>query len=155
MNQALDLVKPPYPTGEPVFQLGADEGNCQPGVASTFTSSQGTGVNINNNNNDTGFTFNKITYQLLSPDAQFRTVTSNDFKVAISSDSKTATFSDALLPPGSGARINRTISDGSAVNFSVTLDSSTSVPEPTSILATLAAGALVVARKRKKPACHD
>ncbi len=53
VNQALDLVTPPYPTGEPVFQLCADEGNCQPGVASTFTSSQGTGVNINNNNKAT------------------------------------------------------------------------------------------------------
>lgn len=145
VDQTLDLVKQPYPAIIPLVQFCADEGGiCEPGDSITFTSGGSDAIT----NNDTEFTFDKFIYQILSPDTQWGTVTSNTFDVTISQDSKTATFSNALVPPGEGIFFNRTISDRSAVQFRLT-----AVPEPTTILGTLAAGALgTTLLKRKKVA---
>ncbi len=151
VNQDFDLVKPPYPSDEVLFQF-SEIGLTNPDSTVYFTSDQRIAPNINNNNNDTGLTFDQFTFQILSPNAQFGNVTSNAFKVAISSDDKTATFSNALIRPREGFGINRTVNDGSPVDFKVSLRGVTAVPEPTATLAIVAVGAFGVAFKIKKAA---
>lgn len=151
VDEALDILQPPYPSGEPLFTMCADQGLCMPGSTTLFTTDQGFAPHINNNDNDTNFSFDQIVYSILSPNAQWGNVTSNQFNVSISPDRKTATFSGAFLDPNEGFRINRNVNDGSQVNFSVSLVSGTAVPEPSATLGLLAVSALggVLLWKRK------
>ena len=147
VNQALDILNTP-PSGEPTFTF-SQQGITSLGSSDTFTTAATTAPIINNNINDLKVPVNNIVYQILSPNIEFGTVTSNAFKVALSPDKKTATFSGASLLPGQDFRINRTVSDGSAVQFRVSFPQTTTVPEPSSILGVLVVGALGGALKKK------
>lgn len=143
VNQAIDFVQPPYPSGEPLFDICADEGLCQPNQTVSFFTGSGIAPNINNNNNDTSFTFNKITYRILD-DAEWGNVTSNYFNVQVSG--KVATFT-GLLAPGTGFRVERTLGgDANPVNLSVSL---TAIPEPFTILGAATALGFGACFKRK------
>ncbi|MDF5708476.1 MAG: PEP-CTERM sorting domain-containing protein [Nostoc sp. S4] len=159
VNQALDVLFV-APFGEPVFtftQLGATS---LPYVSPTLTTGSGPALKINNNLNDLDVSVGDIVYRLLSPDAQFGTVTSNLYKVTLSENNTVATFTGARVNPGEVFRIQRTVSDGSPVNFTLGLSTANetntaTIPEPTTIGGLALAGvACIYMRRRKQQAAE-
>ncbi|WP_152591232.1 PEP-CTERM sorting domain-containing protein [Nostoc sphaeroides] len=148
VNQALDVLSSP-PIGEPVFTFTELEVTSIPYLSPTLTTGAGTTVSINNNLNNLDVPVGDIVYRLLSPDAQFGTVTSNLYTVTLSENNKVATFTGARVNPGEVFRIERSVSDGLPVDFtgeffSANETNTASVPEPTTIAGLALIGVLGV-----------
>ncbi|MEH2083109.1 MAG: PEP-CTERM sorting domain-containing protein [Nostoc sp.] len=154
VNQALDVLPAP-PLGEPVFsftQLGATS---LPYISPTLTTGSGPALRINNNLNNLDVSVGDIVYRLLSPDAQFGTVTSNLYKVTLSENNSVATFTGARVNPSQVFRIQRTVSDGSPVDFTLRLSTANetntrAIPEPTTIAGLALAGVACAYIRRRK-----
>ncbi|GAA6620148.1 PEP-CTERM sorting domain-containing protein [Scytonema sp. NUACC26] len=145
VNQALDVLESP-PLGEPVFTFTELGDTSLPYVSPILTTGSGPALSINNNLNNLDVSVGDIVYRLLSPDAQFSTVTSNLYKVTLSENNSVATFTGARVNPGEVFRIERLISDGSPVDFILRLSTANetntaAVPEPTTIAGLALAGA--------------
>lgn len=154
VNQALDVLPAP-PLSEPVFsftQLGATS---LPYVSPILMTGSGSALSINNNVNNLDVSVGDIVYRLLSPDAQFGTVTSNLYKVTLSENNSVATFTGARVNPGEVFRIQRTVSDGLPVDFTLKLSTANktntaTVPEPTTIAGLALAGVACACIRRRK-----
>ncbi|MEH2325864.1 MAG: hypothetical protein V7K32_20345 [Nostoc sp.] len=151
VNQVIDLVNPPYAANEPLFNFSEAGVGASTNYTNTFITGEGTAPAINNNNNDTGITFSSLVYQILTPSAVFGAVTSNNIpQVTLSSDNKTATFSGFSLAAGQGFRVDRTVSDGSPVQFKFTANPSIRIPEASSVLGIFAFGAVGIGYSMKR-----
>ena len=144
VNQALDVL-PASPLGEPLFTFTELGATSLPYASPTLTTGSGPALTINNNLNNLDVSVGDIVYRLLSPDAQFGTVTSNLYKVTLSENNSVATFTGARVNPGEVFRIQRTVSDGLPVNFSSRLSTANetntrTVPEPNTIAGLALAG---------------
>ncbi|MEH2067840.1 MAG: PEP-CTERM sorting domain-containing protein [Nostoc sp.] len=154
VNQALDVLSAP-PSGEPLFTFTELGATSLPYASPTLTTGSGPALTINNNLNNLDVSVGDIVYRLLSPDAQFGTVTSNLYKVTLSENNSVATFTGARINPGEVFRIQRTVSDGSPVDFSSRLSTANetntaTVPEPTTIAGLALAGVACAYMRRRK-----
>ncbi|MEH2182324.1 PEP-CTERM sorting domain-containing protein [Nostoc sp.] len=159
VNQALDVLPAP-PLGESVFTFTQQGATSLPFVSPIQTTGSGSALRINNNLNNLDVSVGDIVYRLLSPDAQFGTVTSNLYKVTLSENNSIATFTGARVNPSEVFRIERTVSDGSPVDFTLRLSTAnetntSAVPEPTTIPGLALAGvACAYIRRRKQQAAE-
>lgn len=154
VNQALDVLPAPS-SGEPVFSFTQLGTTSLPFVSPILTTGSGLALRINNNLNNLDVSVGDIVYRLLSPDAQFGTVTSNLYKVTLSENNSVATFTGARVNPGEVFRIERKVSDGSPVDFTLRLSTANetntrAVPEPTTIAGLALAGVACAYMYRRK-----
>ncbi|MBN4003060.1 PEP-CTERM sorting domain-containing protein [Nostoc sp. LPT] len=157
VNQALEVLPAP-PSGEPVFTFTELRATSLPFFSPILRTGSGPALRINNNLNNLDVSVGDIVYRLLSPDAQFGTVTSNLYTVTLSENNSVATFTGARVNPGEVFRIERTVSDGSPVDFTLKLSTANetntpAVPEPNTIAGLALAGvACAYIRRRKQQA---
>jgi hypothetical protein len=142
------------PAGEAVFSFSEQGTTTLPFLSPILTTGAGNTASINNNLNDIS-ALGDIVYRLLSPDAQFGTVTSNLYTVTLSEGNKVATFKGARVNVGEVFRIERTVSDGSPVDFLVSLSpanetNTAAVPEPTTMAGLALAGAAGTYIRRRR-----
>ncbi|MEH2125951.1 PEP-CTERM sorting domain-containing protein [Nostoc sp.] len=154
VNQALDVFSVP-PSGEPVFTFTELGVTSLPSASPILTTGSGPALSINNNLNNLDVSVGDIVYRLLSPDAQFGTVTSNLYTVTLSENNSVATFTGARINPGEVFRIERMVSDGLPVNFSSILSTANetntrTVPEPNTIAGLALAGVACAYIRRRK-----
>jgi hypothetical protein len=154
INQALDVLAAP-PAGEPIIlpsQLGI--------LTLPYLSPVTTRASLPdtfNGLNDTAV-LGDIVFRLLSPDAQYGTVTSNLYTVTLSENNKVATFTGARVNVGEVLRFDRTISDDSSFDFIFSLSpanetNTAAVPEPTTMVGLALAGAAgAYVRRRRQQA---
>ncbi|WP_341530404.1 PEP-CTERM sorting domain-containing protein [Nostoc sp. UHCC 0302] len=143
--------------GTPVIGESSDAGLSKPGDVATlsYTPSSSSSVYAKN---DSTYNFTKFIYTILpGQDAFWDAASTFDFfsSSEVSADGKTLTLSDGVFSAGATALFSAVSLTNDPLNartptlVNVTFDG-TPVPEPMTIIGTLAAGAFGVALKRKK-----
>lgn len=149
--QNAELATPP--SGATVIGECSDGGLCNPGdlLNLTYDPGQGSVYAIN----DTAFDFTKFIYTILpGQDATWDGASTFGFfgTKEISSDGKVLTLSNGVFRAGATAFFSAVNSSNTPVRATVTFEGTpaASVPEPTTVVGVLVAGALGSALKKKK-----